>query len=70
MCDRCGLVYQSTPLNASELRDVNLNLDEMLRRLQPERLSHKIRQGHERWAWIMDRLSREGRDSIDYSAPH
>ncbi len=65
MCDRCGLVYQSTPLNASELRSVNQNPDETLRRLQPKRLSHKIRQGQERWAWIMDRLSREDRDSID-----
>jgi hypothetical protein len=65
MCDRCGLVYQSTPLNASELRSVNQNPDETLRWLQPKRLSHKIRQGQERWAWIMDRLSREDRDSID-----
>ena len=65
MCDRCGLVYQSTPLNASELRSVNQNLDETLRRLQPERVSHKIRQGQERWAWIMDRLYREGRGSIN-----
>jgi hypothetical protein len=65
MCDRCGLVYQSTPLNASELRGVNRNLDETLRRLQPERVSHKILQGQERWAWIMDRLSREGQGSID-----